>query len=217
MEMEPRRRKNIRLRGYDYSEPGAYFVTICTKDRACILGEIVDGTMRLSDAGKTVEAWWKDIPAHFPNTRCDVLQIMPNHVHGIVEIKEKSRKGEVASPKMNASPEGDATSPPRKISLGRIVAYFKYQASKYINEANRTPGKKVFQRNYHDRIIRSDAEYFFVERYITLNPLLWHLDSDNPDIRTVPVDELKRVLRERHGLDDHAIDYLVDCEMNYRG
>ena len=75
------------MKGFDYSQPGEYFVTICTKDRSCTLGEIVDGVMRLSDIGRIVDACWRDIPAHFENTRVNEFQIMPNHVHGMVEIR----------------------------------------------------------------------------------------------------------------------------------
>jgi len=87
--MKTHRRKSIRLKSFDYSEPGEYFVTICTKDRACILGDIVEGKMRLSEIGKIVETCWKEIPEHFENMRVSVFQIMPNHLHRIVEILER--------------------------------------------------------------------------------------------------------------------------------
>jgi len=87
--VNPRRRKSIRLKGFDYSQAGEYFVTVCTRSRACTLGEIVDGSMRLSELGKIVEACLREIPEHFHNTRINVFQIMPNHVHAIVEIHER--------------------------------------------------------------------------------------------------------------------------------
>ncbi len=210
--MEPRRRKNIRLRGYDYSEPGEYFVTICTKYRARILGDVVDGAMRLSEAGRIVASCWKEIPAHFPNTRCDVFQIMPNHVHGIIEIRNSVR-AQHAAPLQGQ--QQIKVGRPVPGSLGAIVRSFKSAVTKCIHERGVSRGK-IWQRNYYDRIIRTDVEYYFVERYIRLNPLLWHLDSYNPDVRTMPIDQFKRLLKERHNLDDHAIEYLVDCEMNYR-
>ncbi|MFN0157615.1 MAG: transposase, partial [Bacteroidota bacterium] len=88
-----RRRNSLRLKGFDYSEPGGYFVTICTYERRCVLGEVADGRMILSDEGKAVENAWKQIPDHFENTKLDVFQIMPNHVHGIIEIKEPNHVG----------------------------------------------------------------------------------------------------------------------------
>ena len=78
------RRRSIRLRDFDYSQAGAYFVTICTRERACRFGEIVGGDMRLNEAGRIVEQCWLAIPVHFPNVDLDVFVVMPNHVHGIV-------------------------------------------------------------------------------------------------------------------------------------
>ena len=83
------RRNSLRLKGYDYSQPGEYFATICTKHRACILGKVRDGKMRLSEIGVIVDSCWQQIPEHFLNTRVGVFQVMPNHVHGIIEIKKK--------------------------------------------------------------------------------------------------------------------------------
>ena len=83
-----RNRQSTRLRGFDYSEPGEYFVTMCTKDRVCSLGKVCDAAIRLSDIGRIVENFWKEIRGHFPNTKVSTYQIMPNHVHGIVEIVE---------------------------------------------------------------------------------------------------------------------------------
>jgi putative transposase len=81
-------RRSIRLKGYDYAQPGAYFVTICTADRQPILGEIVNGAMRLSAAGRIVEQEWRRLVRHFPNIRLDAYVIMPNHLHGIIVINE---------------------------------------------------------------------------------------------------------------------------------
>ena len=77
-------RRSIRLKEYDYTQPGAYFITICTHDRAGLFGEIVDGEMRLNDCGRVAEQCWLDIPSHFPHAELDAFVIMPNHVHGIL-------------------------------------------------------------------------------------------------------------------------------------
>lgn len=144
--METRRRNSLRLKGYDYSEVGECFVTICTADRTCILGEVVTGEMRLSGTGKIVESCWRKIPDHFPNTKLGAFQIMPNHVHGIIIIKDRPvgaqhaqtgiGRGEVTSP---STTKGDETSPLRKVALGNVIAYFKYQATKQINAMNENP------------------------------------------------------------------------------
>jgi REP element-mobilizing transposase RayT len=79
-------RRSIRLRGYDYSQVGAYFITICTHERICLFGEVVDGEMRLNNAGRMVEQCWNEMPTHFPHVKLDEYVIMPNHVHGILVI-----------------------------------------------------------------------------------------------------------------------------------
>jgi REP element-mobilizing transposase RayT len=79
--------RSIRLQGYDYAQAGAYFITICTQDRACLFGEVVDGVMRLNDAGRIVQATWDDVPEHYANVALDEFVVMPNHVHGIVVIR----------------------------------------------------------------------------------------------------------------------------------
>ena len=79
-------RRSIRLKGYDYTQAGAYFVTICTHERKCLFGDIVDGNMILNDAGRFAEKCWTEIPAHFPHVALDEFVIMPNHIHGILCI-----------------------------------------------------------------------------------------------------------------------------------
>jgi len=213
---ERRRRNSLRLKGFDYSQPGEYFITICTADRLCILGEIVGASMQLSEPGKLVELCWRKIPDHFPTTRVDVFQIMPNHIHGIIQIKEKTRMGEVSSPvrvtppMMDLPGKGDGTSPPRDVRLRDIVAYFKFQATKQMNEMTGTPGRRVFQRSYYDHIIRDDVDHFFVERYIELNPIMWQLDVNNPQGQNMSIEQITRLLREEHGFDDDMVERLLE-------
>ena len=80
-------RRSLRLKGYDYSQPGVYFITLCTYNRECLFGKVVGGEMQLSDAGSVVERCWLDIPAHFPRAVLDLYVVMPNHVHGIIVIR----------------------------------------------------------------------------------------------------------------------------------
>jgi REP element-mobilizing transposase RayT len=79
-------RRSIRLKGYDYSQPGLYFITICCQDRACLFGNVMDGEMKLNDAGKITDEYWMEIPKHFPNTVLHEHIVMPNHIHGIIEL-----------------------------------------------------------------------------------------------------------------------------------
>jgi hypothetical protein len=79
-------RRSLRLNGYDYAQAGAYFVTICTQDRACLFGDVADGEMRLNDAGRMVRSVWEALPDRFPRTGLDAFVVMPNHVHRIIVI-----------------------------------------------------------------------------------------------------------------------------------
>jgi len=97
--MSHRSRKSIRLKGYDYAQPGEYFVTLCAREGASLFGRIRNGVMMLSQIGQIVQNCWIEIPVHFSETRTDILQVMPNHLHGIVEITEPlpSKKGPVGT------------------------------------------------------------------------------------------------------------------------
>ena len=95
------RRRSIRLKGYDYSKAGAYFVTICTQNKECLLGEIVDGKMILNDVGEFAKKCWNDIPLHFPHVKLDIYCIMPNHIHGIINISDSAGGAKIFRPSSN--------------------------------------------------------------------------------------------------------------------
>ena len=185
-------RKSIRLQGYDYSQAGAYFVTIVTYQRDCLFGKIIDGEMYINDYGKIVQKWWNEIPNHFQNVELGAFVIMPNHVHGIIWITAE-RRGEVLSPRYNpnnnnldadvdeTSNQGGATPPLRKPTLGQIVAYFKYQSTKEMNHIETENAiTKFWQRNYYEHIIRSADEANRIHLYIEANPAQWDDDDENP-------------------------------------
>jgi REP element-mobilizing transposase RayT len=175
-------RRSIRLKEYDYSWSGWYYVTICTHNRECTLGKIVDDLMVHSSVAKLVQACWESIPKQFPSIELDDVVIMPNHMHGII-ILNQPRRGEVASPRLDnkTSPSlGDETSPLRELTLGKVIAHFKYQSTKKVNEEKETPGMKIWQRNYYEHIIRNDADLHRIRTYIQNNPLQWAIDEENP-------------------------------------
>jgi REP element-mobilizing transposase RayT len=173
----PLRRKSIRLQGYDYTQPGAYFVTLCTQDRACLFGEIVDGQMRSNAMGNIVADCWQAIPRHFQMVELDAWVAMPNHFHGIAWIADVGATH--ASPVLgNASPV--RTSGPPRWSLGAIIGSFKSAATKRINALRGTPGTPVWQRNYHEHIIRGDESLNRIRQYILDNPAQWATDRENP-------------------------------------
>ena len=173
----------MRLPDYDYSSCGAYFVTVCTQNRECLFGEIIDGEMELNEYGSVVQEYLDIIQMHFPNVETDMTVIMPNHVHKIMIINSNCR-GEVASPSLNVRnplKQGGETPPLRDPLLGQIVAYFKYQTTKHINQNRNTPGLPVWQRNYYDRIIRNEIELHQIRKYIQNNPVHWDIGQVTPE------------------------------------
>ncbi len=170
-------RKLIRLKDYDYSQPGAYFVTICTKDRECLFGEIVEGDLRLNQFGQLVSGIWNKITNHFPGVELDAFIAMPNHVHGILIITNYVGARHASPLQIPKTSRG-----PKPKSLSVIVGSYKSAVTKRINEIRGTPGKSVWQRNYYEHIIRTEEELNEIREYITDNPLKWELDEENPDV-----------------------------------
>lgn len=178
-------RRSIRLKGYDYTRAGAYYVTMVTKNRECVLGEIVNDEMRLNEWGECVADWWDDIPQHFMHADIDAFIIMPNHVHGILVITDTVNVGAgFPRPDLDTpTPPGAATAPLRFLkrpTLGQIVGYFKYQSTKQINDARNTPGVPIWHRNYYEHIIRNEHKLERIRVYIANNPRQWALDAENP-------------------------------------
>jgi REP element-mobilizing transposase RayT len=177
-------RRSIRLKGYDYAQAGAYFVTVVTWHRECLFGEIQNGEMRLNKRGEIVQKWWGEISIHFNNVETGAFAVMPNHVHGIISIVE--RRGTVPVPetmgttKSGGETQGGMTPPLRQSTLGQIVAYFKYQSTKEMNAISKTGVVTTFwQRNYHEHIIRDETDLKNKTDYINANPPLWEQDEEN--------------------------------------
>ena len=164
-------RQSIRLKDYDYTQSGAYFVTICTHKRECVLGDVVNGEMRLNELGQVVEMEWLKTAEIRDNVELDEFVVMPNHIHGIVVITESH----VGATGWSPLPTGPAPK-----SLGAIIAGFKSVVTKCINEMRHTPGIPIWQRNYYEHIIRDEDDLHQIQLYIVNNPLRWELDSENP-------------------------------------
>lgn len=183
------KRRSIRLPTYDYSDPGFYFVTICAQDFKCRLGEIKGEEMILSRVGKLVISVWGELPLKFSSTHFDKFQIMPNHIHGIIEIRN-CRGLIYQTPNQEDWQSNfygrDKSRPyiPRnpmrseRLVLGRIVRYFKGKSSYLIHRK----GFKDFQwqRNYYEHIIRNEESLDKIREYIEKNPENWEYDRNNP-------------------------------------
>ncbi len=169
--MERPNRHSIRLRHFDYSIPGAYFVTICIQKRECLLGQIKEGQVYMSSAGSMVEAWWAELPRKYPEARIDAHITMPNHVHGIILLGEQA--------------------PGEPLTLPKAVHWFKTMTTnaylRGIKQEGWTPfSGRLWQRGYFERVIRSADELHAIREYILLNPIRWERDVENPHRHVSP-------------------------------
>ena len=173
--MKKRQRRSIRLPGYDYTSLGAYFVTIATYQREMLFGEIVDEEMILTIHGKVVWECWREIPKHFPHVKLGVFIVMPNHVHGIIEIVNLEDDGRGT---IYRAPTQEKFQKPVKGSLPTIVRTFKAAVTRRIGRELGETG--VWQRNYYEHIIRNQQDWERIHDYILANPANWDDDKENP-------------------------------------
>lgn len=172
--MELPRRKANRLKEYDYSSAGSYFVTICTEGRRKTLCEIVgDGFPVPKESGIIARAILEQIPLKYPQVRVDHSVVMPNHIHILLSIHDTDGTGDPSPTMSMRETSGTGDLPP---TLGTIIGWYKYQVTKQINEKMGTSGTKVFQRSFHDHVIRGEKDYQKIWNYIEGNPLKWAED-----------------------------------------
>lgn len=185
------RRRSIRLKGYDYSQAGAYFVSICAHNRSCLFGEIANGQKVLNDAGRMVEFVWGELPVRFDHIELDEFVVMPNHIHCIFVL---CRRGEPCVRPDSSGPH-NSQSGEHKVhpygtlpdTVGRIVQAFKSVTThEYINGVKQHGWPpftgKLWQRNYYERIIRNENELNRIREYMINNPKQWEFDLENPDV-----------------------------------
>jgi putative transposase len=166
------RRKSIRLEGYDYSKPGGYFVTICTRSKEDFFGEIKNEVFLPNRLGKIVQESWIWLEKRYAYIELDAWVLMPNHLHGIILIHGDHATDETCRGGARAAPP----KPHKGKPLGQLVGAFKTKSTKQINQLQGTPGKSLWQRGYYDRIIRNEQELDRIRCYIQENPLKWELD-----------------------------------------
>ena len=170
-------RKSFRLIGYDYSQEGLYFITICIKDRECLFGRIVQQKMILSEIGKIANEYWLTIPEHFPNVVLHDHIVMPNHVHGIIEIS--SSPVVVGTRHVVSLPESPQRqfSKPIAGSISVMVQQYKSSVTRWCNKN----GIKHFewQSRFHEHIIRNQKSFERISNYILNNPANWEKDDFN--------------------------------------
>jgi putative transposase len=169
-------RRSIRLKGYDYSQPGAYFVTICAHNNESIFGHVINGNMHLNEFGKIVEKEWLKTFDMRKILKLDIYVIMPNHFHGIIIIADGRGT-------LQRARTGEKFGKPVSNSIPTIIRLFKSATTKQINQIRQTTGMELWQHNYYEHIIRNENELNQVLEYIINNPLQWQFDKENPNRR----------------------------------
>jgi REP element-mobilizing transposase RayT len=169
VKMRPGGRRSIRIQGFDYGSPGAYFLTICARDLLPIFGNIVDERVNLTDIGRIVQNAWEAIPDHFPHVDLDAYVVMPNHIHGILYIDRRLRRYDDSDRAFGDVPLG---------SIPIVVRTFKAAVTREVNRLGGFKGS-VWQRNYYEHVIRNEQSLNKLQEYIMDNPLKWNLDEHN--------------------------------------
>ena len=201
------RRRSLRLKGYDYTHVGAYFVTIVTQGRLCLFGEIVGKEMRLNEAGEMVCGFWEALPQRFPAIEMDMFVVMPNHLHGIVVIKNRATtrvaptnqnpdRGVENAPTVpnrattRVAPteimDGGVDSPVTdQFALGDVIGAYKslttVEYTRGVKQMKWSPfHRRLWHRNYYEHVVRHDESLRQLQQYILDNPAQWAFDKENP-------------------------------------
>jgi putative transposase len=173
-------RRSIRLKGYDYTQPGAYFITICTSKREHLFGHIKDEKMHLNRYGEAVQFNWNNLPKIYPHVQLDAFVIMPDHIHGIIILKNDPVGA--GSPTDESTTENlykPAPAPQKRHGLPEIIRNLKTRSGTRINQLRSTKGNPVWQRGYYEHIVRNQQALFNIRRYIINNPIKWQKDKEN--------------------------------------
>lgn len=234
-------RRSVRLKGYDYSLPGAYFITICTFLQHCLFGQIVEGATIPNQLGAIVAEEWARSPQIRPALQLDEWIVMPNHIHGIVivtaldPVRVGARAGLSGAPKcLESGVEAHSRAPLRGStntgtqnrytrlhrkprSLSSFISGFKSAVTTRVNSTRRTPHKPVWQINYHEHIIRNEESLRQIRKYIRANPWMWKYDKDNPNRSSVVIDELGDDWVKKSGLSKEDLRFILEFDDEYRG
>lgn len=180
-------RKSIRLKGYDYSQAGLYFITICCQNKVHLFGNVINEQMILNDAGKMIEKWFNELQNKFPDVKCHEMVVMPNHIHFIIE-----NIGSVGADLRVCPNDSNISKTEKRVSeilgehagspLHRVLQWFKTMSTneyiRGVKNNNWIPfDGKLWQRNYWEHIIRNDQSYQKISDYIINNPSKWNDDT----------------------------------------
>lgn len=195
---ENHHRRSVRLKNYDYSQPGSYFITICTNDRKKLFGDIEttsidraglepapteNSHVKLNNYGEIVLQTWQDLVKHNNGIKLGEFVIMPNHIHGIIHIIDSETEWDDFTPSNFKFRDVGAGSKPalnhyeKRTSLSEVIRQFKTFSTRKINRLWKTPGVSIWQRDYFEHIIRDQKSYDQIVEYIQNNPLMWKKDK----------------------------------------
>jgi len=175
-------RKSIRLPEYDYSQEGAYYITVCTHDRLCLFGEIINSLVKLNQYGEIADQCWMAIPQHFTNALLGEYIIMPNHIHGTIIITGPS----IGTRHAVSLPSRTLFGKPQIGSLSTIVRSYKSAVTRLINVVWTKNEPAIWQSRFYEHVIRNEKSYNKIRRYILDNPLYWPQDDENPNRLMIP-------------------------------
>jgi REP-associated tyrosine transposase len=181
-------RRSVRLMGFDYAEPGAYFVTIVTQERSCLFGEIIEGQMQVNRAGEAITRWWLELTRKFTTVETDEFIVMPNHCHGIIVIVDPTVGAD-----LRVGPPNDRTGAHAGAPLPTIVQWFKTMTTNEYIRGVKTLGwpsfrGQLWQRSYYEHVIRNADSLNRIRQYIIDNPVRWEFDRENPAATAVEPD-----------------------------
>ena len=175
---EKHHRRSIRLKKYDYTQPGAYFVTIVAYQRVCLFGELVNEEIQLNESGRILEGCWCAIPDHFTNVELGAYVVMPNHIHGIIVINDRADAAASARRGTIYRAPTEQFGKPVNGSIPTIIRTFKSAVTRRIGRELNATG--IWQRNYYEHVIRYHEDWDRIHRYIESNPPMWAEDNENP-------------------------------------
>ena len=180
MKFDPQKhhRHSIRLKEYDYTQPGGYFVTIMAHQRVCLFGGIANEKMQLNESGSIVEECWHAIPDHFTNVELGAYVVMPNHIHGIIVINDRADADASARRGTIDRAPTEQFGKPVIGSIPTIIRTFKAAVTRRVGRELTATG--IWQKNYYEHVIRDLEDWDRIHRYIESNPSMWAEDDENP-------------------------------------
>lgn len=184
---QTRQRKQLRLKGYDYSQCGSYYITICTQNRSCLFGDVRYGEIVLNDYGKIVQNEWCKTGEIRENIFVEDFIVMPNHIHGIIRVDDDATKGhmqcgnrgdgDVKNGHMQCAPTGNSFGGSVSNSISTIVKLFKSTTTRQIKQIRNASKSSIWQRGFYDHIIRDEDDLNRIREYIFTNPAKWEEDK----------------------------------------